>query len=147
MPLLNYTTTIKVEKTASEIVGILAKHRATNIMMDYDGTGNVTGIKWRVDADQGPLGFQLPVNIEAVFQVMTKQGILRSDNQKRRAQAERTAWRILKDWVEAQMALLETNMVQLEEIFLPYMLTGEQTLYQVLAAGGFKALPQPREMT
>ena len=35
------------------------------------------------------------------------------------------AWRILKDWVEAQMAILESEMVQMDEIFLPYMVTNE----------------------
>ena len=59
----------------------------------------------------------------------------------RRDQARRTAWRILKDWVQAQMALLETNMVDMEEIFLPYMLSGEQPLYQALQANHFRALP------
>ena len=51
------------------------------------------------------------------------------------------AWRIVKDWVEAQMALLATGMVELEEIFLPYMLSGDRTLYQVLTERGFRALP------
>ena len=31
-------------------------------------------------------------------------------------------------------------MVELEEIFLPYMLQGDQTLYQALQAGNFRAL-------
>ena len=39
------------------------------------------------------------------------------------------------------MALLETNMVEMEEIFPPYMLSGEQTLYQALQANQFRALP------
>ena len=59
----------------------------------------------------------------------------------RQDQARRTAWRILKDWIQAQMALLETNMVEMEEIFPPYMLSGEQTLYQALRANHFRALP------
>ena len=42
------------------------------------------------------------------------------------------------------MALLETNMVEiveLAEIFQPYRLSGEQTLYQALQANHFRALP------
>ena len=35
-------------------------------------------------------------------------------------QAEKVAWRILKDWVDAQMALIEIEMVKMEEVFLPY---------------------------
>ena len=43
------------------------------------------------------------------------------------------------------MALLETGMVTMDEIFLPYMLSGRQTLYQALAAGDFKTLNPPQD--
>lgn len=139
MRLLNYTTNISADQTAAEIVGILARHGATNIMMDY-AQGKITGIAWRIDREPTPISFRILVNIPAVYTVMTAQGILKTNLTKRREQAERTGWRILKDWIEAQMALLETEMVQLEEIFLPYMLVGEKTLYQVMANQNFKAL-------
>ena len=52
--------------------------------------------------------------------------------------AYRVAWRIIKDWIEAQMSLLETEMVRMEEIFLPYVITGTgQTVYQVMAEKHF----------
>ena len=143
MPLLNYTTKISAEKTASEIVGILVQKGARNILMDYDEKGKVTSVKWRVKTEHGPLEFGLPVKVEAVMQIMTRDKVLLSDSVKRREQSERVAWRILKDWVEAQMALIESGMVRMEEVFLPYMLSGDQTLYKALAAGGFKALPAP----
>lgn len=48
-----------------------------------------------------------------------------------REQAERVAWRIVKDWVEAQMAILESEMVHMDEIFLPYMVNNSgQTFFQ-----------------
>ena len=46
----------------------------------------------------------------------------------------------MKEWVAAQMALIETGMVEMEEVFLPYMLSGDRTVYQVLSEGNFKAL-------
>ncbi len=143
MPLLNYTTTVAADKTANQIVAILASKKATNIMLEYDGSGNITGIKWRVDTAHGPLGYALPVNVEAVFQVLGRQGVMRFDGERRRKQSVKVAWRILKDWVEAQMALLETGMVTMEEVFLPYMLVGEQRLYNYLEAGGFNQLMAP----
>ena len=39
-----------------------------------------------------------------------------------------TAWRIIWEWILAQMALTETEMVTMEEVYLPNMLTGKQTL-------------------
>lgn len=43
------------------------------------------------------------------------------------------AWRILKDWIEAQMTLLDIHMARFEEIFLPYIETQTgQTIYERL---------------
>lgn len=43
------------------------------------------------------------------------------------------AWRILKDWVATQMALLDMQMVRFEEIFLPYIKTDNgQTVFERL---------------
>ena len=53
----------------------------------------------------------------------------------------RTAWRIIWEWILAQMALIETEMVTVEEVYLPNMLTGKQTLYQALSNGDLKMLP------
>jgi hypothetical protein len=36
-----------------------------------------------------------------------------------RDQAVRVSWRIIKDWVEAQMALVETQMVTTAQVFCP----------------------------
>ena len=43
------------------------------------------------------------------------------------------------------MALFETGVVTMDEIFLPYMVSGGQTFYQALVAGEFKALNPPRD--
>jgi hypothetical protein len=41
------------------------------------------------------------------------------------------SWCIVKDWVEAQMAIVDTNMVQLEQVFLPYVIAPDgRTLYE-----------------
>jgi hypothetical protein len=49
------------------------------------------------------------------------------------AQASRVAWRIIKDWVDAQLAIIETEMVTLEQVFLPYMqVKDNKTLYEVM---------------
>ncbi|MDO8749978.1 MAG: hypothetical protein Q7K03_02375 [Dehalococcoidia bacterium] len=139
--LLNHTTTIEASKTAGEIVALLVRHGARQVLMDYDGRGQVIGISWRVPTKGGDIPYTLPINAAKVNEILTKQY---HQGQVPRAalrdgQAERVAWRILKDWVEAQMALLETTMVTLEEIFLGYMLVGpEETLYKRMLRTGFQ---------
>ena len=59
------------------------------------------------------------------------------------AQAERTAWKILSDWVEAQMAMIELAQVEFTEVFMPYLYNHQkqETYFEMIKARGFKALP------
>lgn len=126
MPLMNYTTKVDVYTTLGAIQGQLVKHGAKKIMQDYDDAGHITALSFLIETPDGPRGIRLPANVDAVWAVLTRQKV-KCD----REQAERVAWRIVKDWVEAQMAILESEMVQMDEIFLPYMLNGQgQTVFE-----------------
>lgn len=116
MPLLNYTTKVNVYTTLGEIQQQLVKHGAKKIMQDYDDHGRISALTFLIDTPAGLRGIRLPANVDSVLAVLHRQKV-RCD----REQAERVAWRIVKDWVEAQMAILESEMVQMDEIFLPYM--------------------------
>lgn len=144
MPILNYTTTVPAVKSAGEIQGILVAHKAKSILMNYDDHGSIESLTFFAATPLGERLFRLPVDTEAVFKVLQKQFPGRrtyySDTAKRdatqRAQAERVAWRIMKDWVEAQMAILEAQMVTLDQVFLPYMVNKKgETLYSQVAGG------------
>ena len=126
MPLLNYTTKVNVYTTLGEIQAQLVTHGAKKIMQDYDDQGRISALTFLIDTPSGMRGIRLPANVDAVNKVLAKQKV-KCD----REQAERVAWRIVKDWVEAQMAILESEMVQMDEIFLPYMVNNSgQTLFQ-----------------
>ena len=141
MPLLNYTTKIPAEQTAAEIMSVLVKRGATDILTHYGPAGMATGLKWRMETANGPMGFSLPINTDAVFEILTRDQVMKTNPAARMQQANRTAWRIIKEWILAQMALIETEMATVEEVFLSYMLTGRQTLYQALSNGDLKMLP------
>ncbi len=126
MPILNYTTKVATHTTLGEIQAQLVKHGARKIMQDYDDAGRILALTFSIDTPAGIRGIRLPANVDAVQNVLAKQKV-KCD----REQAERVAWRIIKDWVEAQMAILESEMVQLEEVFLPYMINNSgQTLFE-----------------
>lgn len=116
MPLLNYTTKIDVHTTLGEIQAILVKHGAKKIMQDYDDNCHIAALTFLIQTPVGPRSIRLPANVDAVYAVLQQQKV-KCDF----AQAERVAWRIVKDWTEAQMAILESAMVQMDQIFLPYM--------------------------
>ena len=143
MPLQDYTTKVAPEQTAGDIVALLARKKAVAILMDYDGNGQVVAVSWKSRTPHGDIPFTLPINVEAVHKVLIKQyhahqvpAVATTPEQ-----ARRVAWRITYDWVKAQMALLESEMVTLEQLFLPYMVTRPgETLYERMLANGFKML-------
>ena len=133
MAILNYTTTVDSFKTVSEIEYILMKHKAKSIMKNYDGE-SITGLSFLIDTGSRQIPVRLPVRVDECLEVLKREKEKGMKNIKAtREQAERVAWRILKDWVEAQMALLDIQMVRFEEIFLPYIETQTgQTIYERL---------------
>ena len=126
----NYSTTITALKSIGEIQGILVSHGAKSILMDYND-GEPIGLSFIVETPYGDTPFRLPANIDRVQGVLNKQRVRTSVN---RDLASRVAWRILKDWVRAQMAILETEMVSIDQIFLPYMEVGKEgkILYEIM---------------
>jgi hypothetical protein len=139
MALLNYTTTVPAEKTVSQIITILAKSGASKVLTDYN-EGRPIGVAFALDTPTGLRHYRLPVDPAPVEQVLRKQRV--APRYVGREQATRVAWRIVKDWVEAQLAIIETQMVKADQVFLPYMLTGEGDgtvydlyLHQQLAIG------------
>lgn len=133
MAILNYTTQIDAFKTVSEIEYILMKHKAKSIMKNYEGE-SISGLSFLIDTGRQQVPVKLPVRIDECLKVLQKEKQRGTKNIKAtREQAERVAWRILKDWIESQMALLDIEMVRFEEIFLPYIeLQGGQTIYEKL---------------
>ena len=128
MPILNYTTTIAVEKSIAEIQRMLVARGAETIVVQY-ANGRPGALFFIIPTPYGKVPFRLPANIEAITRVMERQRVRK---QVPLDMAERVAWRIIKDWCKAQMAILETEMVDLEQIFLPYMVSQNKTLYEVM---------------
>ena len=130
MPIKNYTTEIEAFRSIGEIQGMLASHGATKIMVDYE-SGPPVGVTFAIDTEHGVRGFSLPANVDGVRAVFAKQRVKAQPGQ-----AERTAWRNIRDWIYAQMALIEAGMVQMDEVFLPYLVDSHgNTLYQAYLSG------------
>ena len=130
MAILNYTTKIDPIKSIAEIQQCLVKHGVRKIITDYDQSGLATGVTFNIELEGKPVYFALPCNWPGVLAAMQKdKKIPRSHCTP--AQAQRTGWRILKDWTEAQMAIVEAGLASVTEVMLPYaLLTDGQTMYQ-----------------
>jgi len=131
MPLLNYTTTVEALRTVGQIQVILVAHGAKSILMNYSDDGTIESLSFVVKTPHGEIPIRLPVEANAVLKVMEKQNL--APRYANYQQAVRVAWRIVKDWVAAQMAILETEMVRMEQVFLPYIVNQDgRTLYEVM---------------
>lgn len=134
MGLLNYTTQISVEKTLMEIQKILINAGALAVLTEFDTEKNVTAISFKIATPFGVIPYILPNNFEGVLKALNNQVSDRKIPRKfyrDEAQSKRVAWRILKNWLEAQLALVECQVATLDQIFLPYAQTKTgQTVYQ-----------------
>lgn len=127
MPLLNYTTQIRALKTSAEVQEILARAGATGVATEYVD-GRPVAVAFRAPTPFGPREFVLPIHRDKVLAVLKRQKVqpkyLTLD------QAERVAWRIVKDWVEAQLAIIQTEMVTIDQVMLSYLKTDDgSTVY------------------
>jgi hypothetical protein len=139
MSLPFYTTSIAPEKTIGEITGLLVRSGARQIMTTFDDEGYTTGLAFAINTPLGSRGFKLPVNKLAVLKVMQTDGT--PNKYLDIEQAERTAWRIIKGWLVAQLALIETQMVTFDEVMLPYMqMEGDKTAYELYTSNQLPAL-------
>ncbi len=147
MGLKNYSTNISTAKTIMEIEDILSKHKATDIWKQYDDAGNIMALNFAVITDFGKMPFKLPVNVEAVKQILKSEKkekrINLSNQQVEDSQtAQRIAWRIMKDWIDSQMALVDISMVKIEQVFLPYAydFNKNQSLYEAVKERRFAGM-------
>lgn len=139
MAILNYTTSIDYDKTISEISAILRNHGANRITHDYRDKLPIA-VMFSIEVHGQTIAFSLPCNYTGVLKSMERDKKV-PRNKVNEEQALRVGWRIVKDWVEAQCALVECELASMAEVFLPYAVTPTgETLYKSLESKGFGKL-------
>ena len=128
MPIKNYTTQKPALRSIQEIQDSLVQHGAIGVLYEYEkGTGRIAALRFGLMIKDRPVQFSLPVNWRKFQAVLKIQNVRRWDDED---YCYRVAWCDIKDWILAQMALYETEMVELPQVFLPFA-TDEngQTIY------------------
>ena len=143
--LKNYTSQVSAARSIAFIESKLAQNGARQILKLYDTEGRVTGMCFMMKIDGREVPFKLPARIENCQKVLEENLSRRARPETRKKipdQAERTAWKILSDWVEAQMAMIELAQIEVMEVFLPYVFdnTNKKTYFELLRENDFKAL-------
>jgi hypothetical protein len=149
MAMLNYDTTVDVEKTLVDIHRMLVRSGARRISVEYDEQRQPTAVTFVIVLPFGETPYRLPANTAAVYALLERQW---QDGMVRRGlvtvgQASRVGWRIVKDWLEAQLTIIDSGLVTLDQVMLPYNVVAledgrEGTFYDAWRAHRGK-LPSP----
>jgi hypothetical protein len=140
---LNYTTTIEAMTTAGECLSILARHGADQVAIAFNSVREPDGLSFSIATRYGARHYSLPVNVTGT------QKALEAAYQKRHVErrhttpdhARRVAWRVMRAWLESQLAMIEAGLAELTEVMLPWMrVEPELTMYGAWQASEQKAL-------
>lgn len=147
---LNYTTTVTVDRTVAEVQSMLGRSGAAAVATMYDPDGTPSGVHFMLRLNGTEYAFGLPVDVEAMHRALLeaeKRGDFRGSRKaagtfSSKAHARRVAWRVVKDWLEAQLALVAAGQARVEQVMLPYLrVDPERSLYDAWAAQHALALP------
>jgi hypothetical protein len=95
MPLLNYTTSVPVNRTVGLIQRLLVEAGARQVMTSHNEVGQPIGFAFAINTVLGLRHFHLPVNADRVETVLKREGVRPSLSTPEHS--ERVAWRIVKD--------------------------------------------------
>lgn len=129
------TTSIEPSKTMAEIQEYLKDFGLRQFVATFGRDGEVDGCFFVLAIGGNDVPFKIPIRWEPIHE-MAKQKRTRYVRDER--QARRVAWRQVLRWIQAQLALVYTGMVDVQEVFLPYVVDKSgDTLYKSLSNGDF----------
>lgn len=132
----NRTTTISCEKTVGEIQAMLAGARASRIGIEYDPDAKPARIAFQIERDGHMMAFKLPCDWEGVLRALKRERGGISQRLLTPEHAKRVSWRIIKDWLRAQLSLIEAGASTIEEVMLPWAITTDgQTVAERVLSG------------
>lgn len=145
MFLKNYTSDVPVHTTIGRIEAVLIRCGATGIAKEYAPGAKVVAVTFRIDMDGKEQVVRIPANEDAVHEALWEDycRTVRSRRKGRadfRDQAERTAWKLMQDWIEVQMSMVMMKQADVLEVFLPFVWDGKRTFYHMLKEDGFKKM-------
>lgn len=122
MAIKNYTSTVPMINSISRIEHRLAQAGATHIAKSYEKEKPI-GMIFQINHNGIPLSFKLPAKAERVYKYLRmqrKKPPTKTQDDALKIQADRTAWKILSDWIDIQVSMIELDQAEAIEIFLPY---------------------------
>jgi hypothetical protein len=161
MFLKNYTSDVPVHQTIYRIEQVLIKCGVQGITKEYGGgmqVAEVTAVTFHIPMEGRELTVRLPADVDRALEALwldyadgeklTDDGARLQWSKKKKVradfveQAKRTAWKIIQDWVEVQMSMIQLKQAETLQVFLPYVYDRslKSTVYDRVKAQGYRAL-------
>jgi hypothetical protein len=142
---LNWSTSVPADRTAMECIAILIKHGARNVGMSLGEDRVPDGLDFVVSTPWGLQQYSLPIYMSGTEKALKK--AWREHRIEPRfatpEHARRVAWRVIKDWLESQLALVEAGVADLPQVMLSFMkVSVNQTMYEAVVENQMRALEQ-----
>ena len=139
----NYTSEVSMTRSVQKIESCLVRGGAQDILKSYED-GLLTGIAFILQVDGISIPFRLPARVDNVKKFLMEEVKRPQSGTEARIeqQAERTAWKILSDWVEIQLSLVTLGQAKFMEVFLPYVYdhAKKRTYFDVVEKRGIQSL-------
>lgn len=148
MNIKNYTSEIDPTVSMAKIEKVLIQVGVSSISKQYKD-GICTGITFLLyDKDMGQtIPFFLQAQVMECFKIFSEEYSRPADRNKYKdkilSQANRTAWKILSDWVELQCSMIMLGQAKPLQMFLPFVydISKEETLYDKVVNRSINLLP------
>lgn len=143
--LKNYTSEVPAANSLASIEALLVRFGATRIARQYRAQ-TIVAMQFELPLESKPVMVKLPANVEIVLETLWTnyvaglRGSAKREKEDFRPQAERTAWKLVRDWVEVQLSMAQTSQAAPLGIFLPYVWDGRRTFYEHVVERGFKGM-------
>ena len=122
---LNYSTKVPAARTVAEVTTLLAEAGADAIGTTYSNR-KPTGVSFVLNGNP----YRLPVDHAGMHRAILaaeRRGDLRGVGGISKAvllsadHSERVAWRVVLQWLEAQLALVQADLARVDQVMLPYL--------------------------
>jgi hypothetical protein len=146
MSIRNYTSEIPASRSIASIMQRLVDHGASEVAASYVDK-RVVGLVFVIPGgDSKHIPIRLPARSKQIAVVLRRSYKKVNDATAKRIeeQAERTAWKLLDEWIQIQLNLIQLEQIEFLEAFLPFVWNPalEKTFFERVKEGGMLALTE-----
>lgn len=138
----NYSTEISSATSISNIEKLLIQIGVRDIKKRYNDLGLTSHIAFALPIDNRHLTFDLEAKVEPIYALFLNEYTRPTERSREICweQSERTAWKLIHDWVQINISMILLDQGEPLELFFPKLNNGKETFYAKIKANDYKLL-------